>query len=39
MGFALTQAERWLAKRKGDIRKADQSFIAESHKVRAEIDV
>jgi formylglycine-generating enzyme required for sulfatase activity len=33
MGFALTQAERWLAKRKGDIRKADQSFIAESHKV------
>ncbi len=32
MGFALTQAERWLARRKDDIRKADQAFIAESRK-------
>jgi formylglycine-generating enzyme required for sulfatase activity len=30
MGFALTQAQRWLAKRKDDIGKADQDFIARS---------
>jgi formylglycine-generating enzyme required for sulfatase activity len=32
MGFALTQAQRWLAKRKDDIRKADRTFILESRK-------
>jgi formylglycine-generating enzyme required for sulfatase activity len=30
MGFALTQAQRWLAKRKDDIGKADQDFVARS---------
>jgi formylglycine-generating enzyme required for sulfatase activity len=30
MGFALTQAQRWLANRKDDIQSADQAFITES---------
>ena len=32
MGFALTEAQGWLAKRKYNIRKADQTFIVESLK-------
>ena len=32
MGFALTQAERWLAKRSGDIPEADRTFILKSRK-------
>ena len=32
MGFVLTQARRWLAGRKDDIPKADQTFIVQSRK-------
>jgi len=32
MGFPLTQAQTWLARRKDDISEADQAFILESRK-------
>ena len=32
MGFALTQAQSWLAQRPGDIPEADRTFIVESRK-------
>ena len=32
MGFALTQAQTWLAKRSADIPEADRTFIAQSRK-------
>jgi hypothetical protein len=32
MGFALAQAQSWLAKRSGDISEADRAFIMQSRK-------
>ncbi len=32
MGFALTQARTWLARRSADIQEADRTFIAQSRK-------